>query len=301
MTLRRGILFAIGAIVVANLILYSPVLKLCALTLTGKSYCNLQQTIAGVRYIVRRSKAREDLAQRSRVVEHAPDGLRLWETPRGRFWTPARSEGYIPLQLAEEANNLYGTGEWSVHAGDIVLDCGANLGIFTHTALASGAALVVAIEPAPDNVESLRRTYAKEIAQGRVIVYAKGVWNKDDVLVLHDGGSSLDDSVVFGSKGKRPGVEVPLTTIDKLVAELNLARVDFIKMDIEGAERQAMDGARRTITNWHPRLAIATEHLPDDPERIPELVRRLWSGYRMQCGPCYQMQGRIAPDVQYYR
>jgi FkbM family methyltransferase len=42
-------------------------------------------------------------------------------------------------------------------------------------------------------------------------------------------------------------VVVPLTTIDKLVSELNLPRVDFIKMDIEGAEKLALTGGRATI------------------------------------------------------
>ena len=42
-------------------------------------------------------------------------------------------------------------------------------------------------------------------------------------------------------------VELPLTTIDKMVSELNLARVDFIKMDIEGAEPNALRGGRGTI------------------------------------------------------
>ena len=129
----------------------------------------------------------------------------------------------------------------------------------------------------------------------------KGVWDKDDFLVLYDSGSSLDDSVVFKGDGNKSGPKVPLTTIDKLVSELKLSKVDFIKMDIEGAERQALSGARQTIATYKPRLAIATEHLRDDPEQIPLLVHNLWSGYRMQCGPCYQIQGRIQPDVEYFR
>ena len=60
------------------------------------------------------------------------------------------------------------------------------MGLYAKTALASGAKLVVAIEPAPENIECLRRNLAQEIAAGRVIVYPKGVWDKDDTLALHN-------------------------------------------------------------------------------------------------------------------
>ena len=75
---------------------------------------------------------------------------------------------------------IYGTGARGVQPGDVVLDCGANIGIFSKTALASGARLVVAVEPAPDTLECLRRNLGREIAERRVIVYPKGVWDHDD-------------------------------------------------------------------------------------------------------------------------
>jgi hypothetical protein len=52
--------------------------------------------------------------------------------------------------------------------------------------LDSGAKLVVAIEPAPTNPECLPRNMRREIADGRVIVSAKGVWDKEDTLVLNE-------------------------------------------------------------------------------------------------------------------
>lgn len=298
MTIRRGILVACGSVALINGILYYPLLKVGATTLGGRNACTVKQTIAGLQWVERRTEVLRSLEARSRIVEEA-NGLVLWDTPKGPYWIPKRDNPYILNELSEQENHLYGSGEWAVRAGDIVLDCGANIGVFTQTALLAGARLVVAIDLAPDNIEALGRTFSKEIAEGRVIVYPKGVWDKDDFLVLHNSGSSLDDSVVM-HQGNGSGLKVPLTTIDKLVAELKLPRVDFIKMDIEGAERQALSGARQTITTHKPRLAIATEHLPDDPEQIPIVVRNLWSGYQMQCGPCYGLHGRVAPDVQYF-
>ena len=138
-------------------------------------------------------------------------------------------------------------GENFVRPGDVVLDCGANIGVFVREALDAGAKTVVAIEPAPENIECLRRNFKSDIDAGRVIVYPKGVWDKDDFLTLHvdDHNSAADSFVINPKDSHESDQKLPLTTIDKLVAELNLQSVDFIKMDIEGAEVKALKGGRR--------------------------------------------------------
>jgi FkbM family methyltransferase len=178
-----------------------------------------------------------------------------------------------------------------------VLDCGAHVGVYSKEALAAGARLVVAIEPAPENLLCLRRNLASEIARGRVIVCPKGVWDKEDILTLNV-RESLDDSFVLG--GSQTAAKVPVTTIDTLVARLGLERVDFIKMDIEGSEQRALMGAQKTIAKYRPRMALAVYHLPDDRERIPALVRAAWPGSQVACGPCSERNRRIVPDIMYF-
>ena len=138
-----------------------------------------------------------------------------------------------------------------------------------------------------------------------MIVYPKGVWDKDDVLQLRTQVLSGGDSVALRFPGSSEGARVPLTTIDKLTAELRLDRVDFIKMDIEGAERRALAGAVQTVARFHPRLAISMEHQSDDAEAIPALVARLWPGSRAECGPCTWIHtafiNRVAPEELYVR
>ena len=65
---------------------------------------------------------------------------------------------------------------------------------------------------------------------------------------------------------------MPLTTIDRIVAELDLPRVDYIKLDIEGAESNAIRGASKTLEKFRPRMAIASYHNDDDLEVIPATV-----------------------------
>src|SRR5262245_33643427 len=85
--------------------------------------------------------------------------------------------------LGEQAFDIYAISRM-VRQGDIVLDCGANYGAYSRKVLERGAAKVVAIEPDPVCVIALRKTFAKEIAEGRVVVYPKGVWHEDDELAM---------------------------------------------------------------------------------------------------------------------
>ena len=91
-----------------------------------------------------------------------------------------------------------------------------------------------------------------------------------------------------------------MTTVDNIVRELHLARIDFIKMDIEGAEVKALHGAKETLQRFRPRLSIATEHNDDDAVTIPAAVREARTDYRITCGPCSVSNGGLRPDVLYF-
>jgi FkbM family methyltransferase len=243
------------------------------------------------------AKAGEEIGAASKVVETDPKGFELVETPMGRYWT-VRNDKFLKFTLGEEKLEIYDGGEVSVKPGDVVLDCGANVGVFTRTALNRGAQLVVSIEPAPATVECLRRNFQKEIGEGRVIVVPKGVWDHTDVLELAEGdeGNTTGDSFVLGRNQKHK-VSVPLTTIDILAAELKLPRVDFVKMDIEGAEKQALRGGTETIRKYRPRMAIASEHLPDDVTAIPKVVNAISAEYTVKASSCKDAFLNINPEV----
>jgi FkbM family methyltransferase len=292
-----------AALAVAAAVYFYDPLRLAGLYLIGRSGpCPWSETLRSADNLRRQIEIKDRILAASKLVQKDPAGYNLWRTPRGLFWVPDGSDYSLPFNLAEQERKIYGSGERGVQPGDVVLDCGASMGVFTREALAAGARRVIAIELAPENLECLRRNFTAEIQAGRVIVYPKGVWDKDDVLTLWvDPGNSPADSVVMRPEKARPGPQVPLTTIDKLVEELALERVDFIKMDIEGAEQRALVGGRRTLERFHPRLALSAYHREDDPKRIPELVRQAWPGYRMECGVCADAVSFVRPDVLFFR
>jgi len=251
----------------------------------------------------RQASGVRDLESKIKSVQTDGSLLRM-TSPAGEFWIPKGTD--LTFLLSEDNRDIYTRGGARIKAGDIVLDCGANVGVFTRRALKAGAKLVIAIDPSPLNVVAMQRTFAADIAAGRVIVYGKGVWNKDDTLTMNIHDNSALDSVVMGDRpedsyAKTRSVNVPLTTIDKLASELKLDRVDFIKMDIEGAERQALAGASETIRKWQPRMAISLENLPDDQFVVPQIVKSIYSGYKSECGPCDALGSfEIRPSVTYF-
>ena len=222
-----------------------------------------------------------------RPVGQDDEGRVEWETILGRFWTPkGAGNDYIGRLAGEMVANVYDLdfiGQIKNEA--VIFDCGANVGFFTRFALASGAARVISFEPSPDNALCLRRNLAADIAAGRVTVIEKAVWKEDAVLTFstvnlnNPGGHHV---VEQGSNG----IQVNATSIDNAFEELRLTRLDYVKMDVEGAEVDALRGARKTINRFHPRLCIATEHTDDlfaNSVAVIDTIKTLGLAYRYRC------------------
>ena len=196
----------------------------------------------------------------------------LWKTPLGRFWGSERDGRELDLLTLEQAvGDIYEQRAVSVHDSDMVIDVGAHLGTFTRIALNRNARVVVAVEPDPVNAVCFSRTFASEIADGRVRLVEAAAWHSPGSLNFEIGNASQTGRVAGSGNGR--AVVVRAVRLDDMADELKLGRVDFIKMDIEGAERHALAGARRLLAAHKPRLAICIYHAPDDPEVVPRVVR----------------------------
>lgn len=232
---------------------------------------------------------------RGKVREIKRDGpLALYETPIGQLWYRVGA-WTLPALVQENQSDEYRFRS-IVKPGDVVLDVGANVGTDTKSALAAGAGLVVAIEPEPLTLECLRRNLAAEIRQNRVVVVPKGAWNKEDTLTLHvDAANAGGSSFIWKTGG--PSIQVPLTTIDRIASDLKLPKVDVIKMDIEGSEKNALLGAAEVIRRYHPKLAIVLEHNTNDVDVLPAVGKQLWPGYHEELTPCTKTFDLIHPEV----
>jgi FkbM family methyltransferase len=181
-------------------------------------------------------------------------------------------------------DEFYLRGKASLRQGDTVIDAGAHLGTFTAYALARGARRVVVLEPDPVNADCLRQTFVTESFTGRVVILEEAVWHESGVLRFQESSDSLLGRVSNALRGPvrdQRELSVAATTIDEVVERLELKQVDVIKLNVEGAERNAVRGARHTILRLRPRIIVNLEHSPDDAELVPALVRSVVPGYRI--------------------
>jgi FkbM family methyltransferase len=268
-------------------------LRLSLMYLLGKVHCPFH-----VAKRVTDEEAHQDalqLAFLEKLQEVRRDGdVAQWETPLGLFWFPVNNRPReLAFILAEQQRGVYGT----VKLGEVVIDCGANIGAFTRAALQAGAERVVAIEPAPENLECLKRTFAQEIASGRLTLVPKGVWDEETVLTLHIDPEASGHNSMVKNLGKGRQVQVPVTTIDAVVGGLHI-RPTLVKIDTEGAEDRVIRGGRKTIGEFKPRLAIATEHFPQNAKQAVRVLRGV-GAYSIRSGPATYMEGHVFPEVVY--
>lgn len=169
----------------------------------------------------------------------------------------------------------------TVESGDIVIDAGAWVGDFSAYS-SSKNATCYAFEPANDTYSLLCQT-SRLNSPGRIIPVKMGLGDMEDSLRLGiDAEGSGNNSFHSELVSKHAKFEtVRITTIDNFVRDQQLEKVDFIKSDIEGMERNLLMGACVTLKRFAPKLAICTYHLPDDPEVLERIIKEANPAYRV--------------------
>jgi FkbM family methyltransferase len=217
-------------------------------------------------------------------------GIAKYHLPDRSFWIPTGGAALAGPQLLSylyvDHQTMTPSPTEYVNSGDVVIDIGAHVGVFTNFALKFGAAKVLMLEPDPINVECLKRNFRDEIASGRVILLPEGAWDSTGSLKFHTGvNNSGTGSFVRDHEGSRT-LEARIRPVDSMVAELKLPRVDLVKIDIEGAERHALKGMRSVLRRWKPRILIDMYHLPDDAVVLPEVIHEGNPNYQSACQSC---------------
>lgn len=166
---------------------------------------------------------------------------------------------YGPVELKEES---------------IVFDLGANFGMFSAFASSKGCE-VHAFEPTIKTIDKYLLKTSR--INSNIIVNDIAVSNEDGTQEFTidekdcrcNGISKTKTNLLEHEESK---ILIPTTTIDTYVDKNNLKTVDFIKADIEGAERLMLEGAKRTLKEYEPDISICYYHLLDDYKVLTNLI-----------------------------
>src|SRR5688500_13583766 len=185
---------------------------------------NCRNSFAIVRAILRRAKE-------STVVLR--DGT-TFTGPELRTLHPLINEIYFKRE--------YERGRVRVGAGDVVVDIGAHVGVFSIYALMLGASRVLAFEPSPVNahyfIRNLGQNYAASISlveaavgeRSETVSLGMGEWSVGNVVI-----ENVVTENVIGDVPEE-SIDVQSTTLDAIFADYRLERIHFLKIDCEGSE-----------------------------------------------------------------
>ena len=149
---------------------------------------------------------------------------------------------------------------------------------------------IYAFEPDGENYEKCLKK-CKEEGIANIELYQKGLWDCDTELSFEAGGGQGPKIGEQDSENGRQDtnvIKIATAAIDDVVGD---EKVTFIKLDVEGAELKALQGAARTIRTCRPRLAICIYHKPEDVIEVLEYILSLHDDYKLyirhyQMSPC---------------
>lgn len=172
---------------------------------------------------------------------------------------------------------------------DIVFDLGANIGMFSCVAAVKGGK-VFAFEPTPKTITYLKRNAA---LYENIVVVEAAVSDKDGeaefaINDLSGENVNIGSNTLFAEKMEDhclfDTIKVKTVSLDSFVKTHHIERVDFIKADIEGAERYMLEGAKEILKKYAPKLSLCTYHLPDDPEVMKNIILKYNPDYVIEQG-----------------
>ena len=176
-------------------------------------------------------------------------------------------------------SGVYEAG-YTPQPGDTIIDAGAHIGHYTRraAALVGETGHVYAFEPEPRNFSLLAKSEGDHI-----MVFQSALWSEARRLPLILGPSTRGTlQPLLGGTPIQGTIEVECVTLDMLLSNLELTRVDLLKIDVEGAEAELLKGARKLINTFIPRLVIEIHPIPVG---VADACRELLTDLRYEITP----------------
>ncbi len=171
-----------------------------------------------------------------------------------------------------------------LNEGDVMINGGISSDLTLTFKMAESVGengLIVGFDP---NVRILAKIN-KDIEKSgfkNIKTFSYGLWNKNCHKDLFFQGDT-DASLIYR---KNEGLYLPATLVklDDFVIKEGIKKVDFITLDVEGAEMEALQGAETILLTQKPKLAISIHHKPTDLFKVINYVNSLNCGYKFWLG-----------------
>jgi FkbM family methyltransferase len=137
---------------------------------------------------------------------------------------------------------------WSISTGDIIFDIGADAGSYSLAALAQGASYVYAWSPQGDASDVIEASLKKNGWESKCRVLRSGLYDKIGRLNI------VSQQLVDDSDSSEDVIEV--SPLDSLDLFHDLDKIDWMKLDVEGAEVEIIKGANELIGKFRPKIMI---------------------------------------------
>ncbi|WP_343248569.1 FkbM family methyltransferase [Diplocloster hominis] len=129
---------------------------------------------------------------------------------------------------------------------------------------------VYAFEPSAENIKKLKLNLDSLLNDDSILIYNYAVYNRNTELYFDDRQDDGDKIIEVGD------IKVNAIKLDDIIND----EVTFIKMDIEGSEKEAVEGAENIIKKYTPKMAICIYHKPNDFWSIMEKINEFNVNYK---------------------
>ncbi len=214
------------------------------------------------------------LTPQSRTVQFRGHSITLtksvWWDETTQTWFDAEIESYFRIMRAGPKSTL-------------IVDAGASSGIFSLAAARYfPRAHIHAFEPSPRNQILARRNIRRNHVTERVHLYPVGLWNCAGEFAFHSHGAMSSFEKVSAAQGVSFDEPAKVVTLDSWAEKIGCEKLDVIKMDIEGAEIEALQGAQETIRHFRPEILLQAYHIREG-KRTYERCREILSSLGYTC------------------
>ena len=198
----------------------------------------------------------------------------------GRLNTSALEWSYYDIVINNRSSHYYEKYGTIVKNGDVVFDIGACEGFFAYH-VCDRASKIYCIEPNANMANCLKMTFNGM----NNIEVVKKAFNSSSGTVQYSGNQYAEFRQTIVESRNSLSEKVCCVSLDEYAMNKGINKIDYLKIDVEGSERDVIRGARNVIIKHKPKIAIATYHNASDALVLTDEILNIMPSYNYRiCG-----------------